>query len=204
MAYQKAGRRGRNCEFILKKNGTIIKSFQTMDSIARLLKVCITTILNTVNKKKKLKGFTIDCIEKTPLYVRMFNLNGKLIHKFETISDAAKLMRKMRGGNISSLESGISFAARTETSRFGYWWRRDGIKKQQPIVKPKKNIQKKSCSYWRYYEDFDTYKKCGKIFVSEGNHNHYCPLCQEYIDLTAGNVFIGSTYRAFETYEEKE
>ena len=193
MTSQKPGRRGRNCEFVLKKRGDTVKSFQTMDSIARLLKVCITTVLNTINKKKNLKGFTIECINKKPNYIRMFTVNGKLINKFETISDAAKELNKIRKGNLSSLESGISFSIRTETLRFGYWWRKDGFKKPSIVASHQSNIHKKICTYTRYYEDKDVYKKCGKIFISEGSYNHYCPSCREYID-----------YNAISSYEDKE
>lgn len=185
MTSQKPGRRGRNCEFVLKKKGDIVESFQTMGSVARFLKVCITTVLNTINKKKNLKGFTIECIHKKPDYIRMFTINGKLINKFETISDAAKKLNTIRKGNPDSLESGISFAIRTETLRFGYWWRKDGFKKPLVIVCHQPDKRKKICTYMRYYENSDIYKKCGKAFVSEGNHNHYCPSCREYINLSA-------------------
>lgn len=203
MTHQKPGRRGRNCEFILKKNNVAIKSFQTMGSIARLLKVCITTVLNMVNKKREIKGFTVECIEKPPDYVKMFDINGKLINKFETISDAAKALKKIRKGNLSSLESGISFAIRSETLRFGYWWRRDGAQKPLIIEPSINNLFKKICLYMKYNEEEDIYKRCGKVFLSEGNHNRYCLSCQEYINLKAeGDSCFVSEHKVFESFDD--
>ena len=200
MIHQKPGRRGRNCEFLLKKE-RLVKSFETMGGVARLLNVCITSVLNAIDKKRKLKGFLIECIEKKPNYVRQYNMNGKEISKFETISNAAKSLKKLRKGKTSSLESGISLAARTGVSRFGYWWRRDGTK----IIseeKPEINKDRKVCSYMKYSEESDRYEKCGRIFISQGNYNHYCSVCNDYINLNAENFSLKSSYKISQPNED--
>jgi len=202
MSKQKPGRRGRNYEFILKR-GHFVHSFETMSAVGRFLNVCTVSILNAINKKRILKGGIIECIQKPPNYVKQFNLNGKEVGRFETISDAAKFLKKkkVRGNKLSSLESGISFAIHTGKKRFNYWWRREGVK---IIIEEKSQInkQKKKCSYFTYDEKNDRHKKCNKEFISEGNHNHYCSECREYMDLNAENFSFKSVSRISQPDED--